>query len=232
MRVAVCTFLALICLSTVAAGQGKPRPNTKKKAGIAASKNAAASDPELGTVAGHTYSNQKFQFQVKVPDLWLIPDKDFEEYMKSRGFDLRLKAPETLDPAGQAKINRSVKNLKVLLTVYRSMPGTPNNAVMRISVEDLSLNPQINDAVDYLDAVRAELASLRLPVDLRYSQTQAERLGELQFGYIDVSTKAGKKRMYATVREGHAILFTLTYYDDNDLETMRQILTDGNFHYK
>lgn len=217
-------IILLLVLSIGAVSQVKPRPRTAKP--------TPTPDASKGTVSGRTYSNKKFGFQIVFPDTWLIPDKDFEAYMKSRGFDLGLKAPETLTPTGQAKINRAVENVGILLTVYRSMPGTPNNAVMRVSVEDLSLNPQIKDAVDYIDAMRATFASLKLPDDFEYSETQAERLGAMQFGYIDTRSKNVKKRMYATVRNGRAVLFTLTYYADEDLEAMRRILTEGNFDYK
>ena len=78
--------------------------------------------------------------------------------MKSKGFDLSLKAPDSLPPSSRAKINRALQRVTVLLTAYRSMPGTADNAIVRISVEDLAANPQIKDAVDYFDAMRALFA--------------------------------------------------------------------------
>ena len=189
-------------------------------------------DPDLGTLVGRTYSNKKYKFQLVFPDSWLVPDGDFEDYMKSRGFDLGLKAPETLTSTSQAKVNQALKNVTVLVTGYRSLPGTPKNAVMRVSIEDLSLKPQIDDAVDYFDAMRVSFQTLKLPEDFKYSETQAEKLGAMQFGFLDASTKVDKRRMYATVSNGHAILFTLTYSADEDLATMRHILEIGNFDYK
>ena len=109
------------------------------------------------------------------------------------------------------------------------MPGSADNAIMRISAEDLASVPQIKDAVDYFDAMRGQFRSMTLPADFRYSETQAEQLGRKQFAYLDSSSKAGKKRLYATVRNGYAILFSLSYNSDADLQTMRQILSDGDF---
>jgi hypothetical protein len=103
---------------------------------------------------------------------------------------------------------------------------------MRVSAEDLSTVPQVKDAVDYFDLMRKTFQSMKLPADFRYSETQAERLGKKQFAFLDVSSKAGKKRMYSTVRDGHAIMFTLSYLRDEDLQTMRQILADGDFGLK
>lgn len=230
MRKMFCITGLILGLAVFASAQVKPSPRPKPTPSKTPVR--PARDPELGTIAGRTYSNKRYGFQLVFPDSWLVPDDDFEAFMKSRGFDLSLKAPDSLSPTGQAKVNQALRNVKVLVTAYRSLPGTSKNGIMRVSVEDLSLNPQINDAVDYFDAMRESFKTLRLPDDFEYSETQAEKLGAMQFGYIDTSSKTDKKRMYATVRNGHAIMFTLTYAADEDLATMRRILEQGNFDYK
>jgi hypothetical protein len=104
-----------------------------------------------------------------------------------------------------------------------------DNAIVRISAEDLAANPQIKDAVDYLDSVRTMYGTMRLPADFKYSETNAEKLDAHQFGYIDTSSKDGKKRLYVTVSKGVAVLFTISYTDAPDLETLRSVLAAGNF---
>ena len=42
----------------------------------------------------------------------------------------------------------------------------------------------------------------------------------------------GKTRMYATVRNGYAILFNLTYRSDEELQSFRQMLSNANFSLK
>ncbi|MGH9820881.1 MAG: hypothetical protein ACRD43_11985 [Pyrinomonadaceae bacterium] len=187
---------------------------------------------DKGMVSGRTYTNEKLNFSITFPDTWLVPDSDFEDYMKKQGFDLSLKAPDSLGTAERARINRSLKRVEILVTAYRSMPGSSDNAIMRVSAEDLKTNPQIKDAVDYIDAMRAMYKTMRLSPDFKYSDTQAEKLGEHQFAFIDVTSDAGKKRLYATVRGNFALLFTLSYTSADDLQAMRQILTDGNFKLK
>ncbi|MEP6787516.1 MAG: hypothetical protein ABJB40_03735 [Acidobacteriota bacterium] len=187
---------------------------------------------DTGTVSGRTYTNETFNFEVTFPDTWLIPDSDFEAYMKKQGFGLSLKAPDSLPPASKTAINQAIKRVDVLLTAYRSLPGSAENAIVRISVEDLKANPQIKDAVDYFDAIRAMYATMKLPADFKYSETRAEKLGAKQFGFLDVTSTAGKKRMYATVRNGFAIMFTVSYTDAADLATFRHVLEYGNFNLK
>jgi len=219
----ICTAFAVISNA-----QTHVRPRPKATPAIVPVKPGV----DKGSVSGRTYANETFRFEVTFPDTWLLPGDDFEDFMRSKGIDMSLKAPDSLPPASRAKMNSALQRVIVLATAYRSMPGTAGNAIVRISAEDLSANPQIKDAVDYFDAMRASFVAMRLPADFKYSETQAEKLGMQQFGFLDVTTKDGKKRMYATVRNGYAIMFTLTYSSDDDLATFRSVLAGGNFALK
>ena len=233
-------YPAVILLFFIPAlAQVKPKPTPSKipsgvpiKPGTTTTPVGAKITVDPGTVNGRTYTNTQFGFDVTFPDTWLIPDSDFEEQMKKQGFDLGLKAPDSLPLSAQAKINRAIKRVNILLTAYRSIPGAADNTIVRISVENLAGNPQIKDAVDYFDAIRATYSTMKLPADFKYSETQAEKLGAMQFAFLDTSTKAGKKRMYATVRRGYAVMFTISYSNVGDLATMRRILEEGNFSLK
>jgi len=233
MRFSAVIILVLIAFGAQASAQTPRRPAPQRPA-VAKPTPRPAPTPDIdrGVVSGRTYTNFTYGFDVEFPAEWLIPGDDFEEYMKSQGIDLRLKAPDSLTPAAKAQVERSLRNVAILLTAYRSMPGTADNAIARISVESLAANPQIKDAVDYLDAVRATYATMKLPPDFTYSETDAEQLGLTQFGFLDTASKDGKKRMYAIVRNGTAVLFTLSYTKDEDLATLRRVLEEGNFRLK
>lgn len=229
-RMTLLVLVLILLFTGVTVAQTKARPRPRPRATPA--KVAPKTTVDMGKVVGRTYTNTTFGFEVTFPDTWLIPDSDFEAYMKKQGFDVSLKAPDSLPPATKIKVNQAIRRVNVLLTAYRSMPGLTDNAIARISVEDLNTNPQIKDAVDYFDAIRAMYSTMKLPPDFKYSETQAEKLGAMQFGFLDASSTAGKKRMYATVRRGFAIMFTLSYSSDEDLQTMRAILEQANFAFR
>jgi hypothetical protein len=210
----VLTIIGLLAIASYAQKQ-----KTQAKPKVASVKTAAKSTPKYtvdeGKLVGKTYTNQTLDFEITFPDNWMVPDKDFEAYMLKQGHDLRLKVPPTI---------------RILQTAYKFMPGTTDNAILRVAAEDLRLNPQIKDAVDYFDVMRKSFKSAKTPADFKYSETQAEKLGEKQFAFLDSSSAAtGKKRIYATVKNGYAILFTLTYVNDEDVETLRNVLSEGNF---
>jgi len=187
---------------------------------------------DKGTVSGRKYTNDKLNFSITLPDPWEIRPNNFADDMLRQGVDIRLKAPDSLRPGDQARINQSLRRVEVLLTVSRARFDSYENAILRISAEDLKANPQIKDAVDYFDAVRASYKTMKLPADFVYSETQAEKLGHHEFAFMDIDSAAGRKRMYATVQNGFAILFTLSYSSDDDLQSLRKILADGNFKLK
>jgi hypothetical protein len=229
MKNLVKVFIVITLLGGVSYAQ-------KRKPAGGAGKVPAATAPkpaiDPGTVEFRTYTNKTFRFSVTFPDTWLIPDNDFEVYMKTQGYDLSLKVPPGLTPATKNKINKSLQSVTVLLTAYKKVPGMDENAIVRISVENLKSAPQVKDGVDYLDAILQTYKTMQLPKGFKYTETQAEKLGQKQFAFIDSETTADKRRLYATVRNGHALLFSITYTERADLEVLRQILTNGNFALK
>lgn len=225
-------FVVLFILASFVSAQQRRTVRKPAVKTAAALKPVPAALPFRGSVSGRTYTNPTFNFEITFPDTWLIPGADFEAKMKAQGYDISLKPPKAASPLEQAKLNASVKNVTMLMTAYRSMPGSTENAIVRVAVEDLRTTPQVKDAVDYIDLLRQTYKFVKMPADYKYSATDAEKLGKKQFAFLDTSSSAGKTRLYATVRNGFAILFTLYYNSDEDLTTFRNILAEGNFALK
>ena len=175
------------------------------------------------------YTNDELKFEVTLPEPWLIADSEFNKKISEQGIDLALKAPDDLSKVSQVQINRALDRVTILLTAYRPTFASEESALIRVSRENLTPLPEVRDAVDYFDLMRGQFKVMTLPPNFTYSETQAEELGQRQFAYIDVTSDAGKKRLYATVKNRYAILFTVSYKDERDLQTMRQILSAGNF---
>jgi hypothetical protein len=160
MRYLIAASLLLFALAVCAAAQKKHVPG--------ASPVIPASVPvqkviKTGRVNGNTYTDPVFEFEITFPDIWHIAGDDFEKELKKHGIDLSLKAPDALPISARTKVDRAVKNVEILFTAYRATTGSTEMAIVRASAEDLSGQPQIKDAVDYFDAVRATYESLKLP---------------------------------------------------------------------
>lgn len=181
---------------------------------------------------GKKYTNDELKFEITLPDPWLIADSEFNKKINEQGIDLALKAPDGLSKVSKVQINRTLDRVTILLTAYRPTFKNEESALIRVSSENLTSLPEVRDAVDYFDLMRSQFKVMPLPPNFTYSETQAEKLGQRQFAYLDISTDAGEKRLYATVKNRYAILFTVSYKDERDLQIMRQMLSGGNFALK
>ena len=234
MRKGFWISLVILSISSVAAvivySQTK-RPAAAPRASNSSGSSASATNKstvDLGKLNGRTYRNETFNFEVTFPEGWLLADPTAEAGLRSKGVDLKLKAPKSRDPQDQLRLNSYAKRVTVLTTAFHPI-NKDESTVVRVAVEDLSRVPQVKDAVDYFDLMREGYKTMRLPSDFKYSETQAEKLGRKQFAFLDTTTAQGKTRMYATVRNGYAILFTLAYRSDDELQSFRRMLSEPNF---
>jgi hypothetical protein len=239
-KFAFIAFLAAAFTGCATAQQTTPSGSnlpvkTAAPANAVSSTRPASSPVDRGTVAGRTYTNKSFGFDITFPDTWLVADDNYLAYMKSHGVDLTPKPPKAATPLGQGQLDAAFKRVDVLISAYRSLPGSAENSVVRVAVEDVrhvNTNRPIKDAVDYIDLLRSTFLLAKMPDDFDYSETQAEKLGSHQFAYLDTAGKEGKSRIYATVRNGYAILFILNYTADADLDTFRDMLARAHFTAK
>lgn len=194
---------------------------------------------DRGTIAGQTYTNRSLGFELTFPEMWLVVDDKLLANAKAKGFDLTLKPPKAANPLVESQLEAAFKRVTVLVSAYRSPPGTAENATAYVAVEDirnLNTNRPVKDAVDYVDLIRSTYQSTyklaKEPPDFSYSETEAEKLGRHQFAYLDTVSKEGKNRLYVTVRGGYAILFSLDYSSEADLATFRDMLARADFSIK
>jgi len=176
----------------------------------------AAQDPiekHGGKIVDRTYSNDSLKFKMTLPAGWFFAGRDFETVLKAEGLDL----------------STSKTSAKLLFTAFTAETATKRSAILRVATEDLLLQPQIKDEVDYLDAVRASFKRQRLPADFVYGETSAEVLGRRQFGYLDISNASGHKRIYVKFRGRNAIIMTISYVEVIDHVRFRTILDEGGF---
>src|SRR5215213_9287940 len=136
-------LLTAVLASNAVSQKPVSRPASKLPSVVSAV--PVAKTDENGQVSGRIYTNTVYGFRITFPDAWLIPGRDFEDHMKSQGFDISLKAPVNVGRAGQLQVAKSLEKVKILVTGYRALPGSKDNALMRVAVEDLSMTPQVKD---------------------------------------------------------------------------------------
>lgn len=199
----------------------KPKKVTAKSA-------PQAARVDLGKLSFNTYTNDFFQLKFEFPAGWLVGDHILEEQLRQISqAEIRAQNPQM-----QGSVKQAVDRVTLLLGGYKAMPGTPENASLRVAVENLRTLPQVKTGKDYFATLLNTFKAVKMPADFKYSEIKTEMLDNLPLDYMEVSSGNNKKRMYAFVRKGYAVLITISYYEDADFESLRQVLSGADLDYK
>ncbi len=214
MRKLFSLIVLTICLTQTFLPQQKQNPTPPKRPKAEVKPQPAV---DFGKIDNRSYTNFYFGFKITFPADWFVNTTENDADLKKVKINFDVETP---------------RNTKNILNAFNFQEKLGINSIFRVSTEDLDDFPNINNAVDYFDAMRQTFKVVKLPQNFKYSETKAEKLGEMQFAYLDISSDKGTKRLYATVKNGFALIFTLTYEKEKELQEMKQILAEGDFEYK
>lgn len=218
-------FLFVTLLTTNSFAQkpkSKPKPKPKPTAP------AAQVKVDLGKLSGNTYANEFFGLKFDFPLGWLVGDNVLEKQLK----EISETQLQTKTAGQQKAVKQALVRVTPLLGGYKKLPGMPENASLRVMVEDLLPLPQIKNGKDYLTHTLGALQVLKMPADFKVSEIKSETVDNVPFDYLDVSLGDAKKRIYAVVKGNFALFITIDYYENADFEALRKILTEADLNYK
>ena len=158
--------------------------NAQKPKSKPVSKPVVQTKVDLGKLRGNTYTNDFFELKFEFPLGWLVGDNVLEAQLKTIA-QTQIKAT---NPNQQKSINQAVDRVTPLLGGYKALPGMPENANLRVMVEDLKTLPTIKNGKDYLGMMAATLKATKLPADYKYSEIKTETIDNLPLDYIETST--------------------------------------------
>lgn len=183
----------------------------------------------LGSVDGSEYKNSYFGLNMKLPESWIIQEREVNDELKKIGKD-SLKGK---DKKTQQSLDQAAQKVTILLTATKDIIGIAKNAVLTLAVEKPAPLVRIRNGNDYLRLVLQSYKLMQLPPDFKYSEKiQSEKLGSETFYYIDVERIGYTQRFYATARKGYAVFFLMQFFDKTDLESMKEILRNADFSIK
>jgi hypothetical protein len=217
-------LLAAVALATNGAYAQKTKPKPKPTPAP-----VAPVKVELGKLSGNSYANDFFGLKFDFPLGWLVGDNVLEKQLK----EIAEAQLQTTGGAARRKaVKQAIDRVTPLLGGYKKLPGMPENASLRVMVEDLSTLPSMTDGKTYLAQMLKNLKMLKMPADFKYSEIKTETIDNLPLDYIESSTGGAKKRVYATVRKKFAVLIAIDYYEDADFEALHKVLTEADLDYK
>ncbi len=204
------------------------KPKDKVTTVIGTSQNSSQQD-FFGKIVGNSYKNNFFGVKITVPENWLAQESEVGRAIKQAGSEIvKGKTAQT-----QKAFEDANQRLTVLFTASKDILGIENNAVIVFAAEKKAPLMQIRNGQDYLRLNIQAFKKLKLPPDFKYSETiKSEKFGSETFYYLDVERSSSRQRFYAIYRKGYALFFTLSYFNNEDLETMKEILRKSDFNWK
>lgn len=182
-----------------------------------------------GEIVGNVYQNRYFNMKIVPPESWLAQSPAVNEAIKTAGAEKTSGKTKAADKA----FDEAVQRTTVLFTVTKDILGIQNNALMNVVAERMPPMAQVRDGNDYLRLNIQSFKVITLPPDFKYSEViQSEKLGNETFYYIDIERTGYFQRFYAIARNGHGILFPMTYLSKEDLEKMKDMLRQSDFVWK
>lgn len=183
----------------------------------------------FGEIEGNSYKNKYFGIKIEIPETWLAQESEVGKAIKKVGTDVvKGKTAQT-----QKAFDEAAQRLTVLFTASKDILGIENNSIMTFAAEKKPPLLQIRNGQDYLRLNIQTFKKLTLPPDFKYSETiKSEKFGGETFYYIDIERTGYQQRFYAIYRKGYSLFFTLTYANEEDLETMKEIIRNSDFGWK
>ena len=182
----------------------------------------------FGFVEGNAYKNKFFGLKLTIPENWLIQESQFNTELKRIGSEM----VTAKNAATQKAFDEAMQQVVILLSGSKDIVGMENNALMVFSAEKKSPLLQIRNGEDYLRLTIQSFKKIRLPADFKYSENiESENFGGETFYSLDVGRDNYKQRLYATYRKGYTLFFTLVYFNENDLETIKEALRKSDFSW-
>ncbi len=183
----------------------------------------------LGKVEGSAYKNKFFGIKLNLPESWLIQETQINNSIKQAGSKIATGKTSQMQEA----LDDAMQRLTVLLTASKDILGIENNATMIFSAEKSAPLVQIRNGQDYLRLNIQTLKKMQLPPDYKFSETiKSEKFGTETFYSLDIERANYKQRFYAIQRKGYSLFFTLSYFTNEDLETMKASIRNSDFSWK
>ncbi|MBA3036197.1 MAG: hypothetical protein FP814_06850 [Desulfobacterium sp.] len=187
---------------------------------------------DFGKYESGVYTNSYFKLKVTIPEAWYVMDDETRfEFMKKSGKIIAGK-DKNLNAALEAADLDSLN----LLFASEQPPGssTNSNPNLILMAEKVKHLPGIVRGKDYhfhtKKMLEASAVKVSYPKEIYEEQIDGINFDVLEI-QIDMGTNTIRQKQYATIMNGYALLFGLTYTDDNGLQKLDGIISAVNFNH-
>jgi hypothetical protein len=185
------------------------------------------SQMDAGRFEGSVYHNDYLGLTIALPANWSIQDSQLNKETARTGGQMLAGSSENLQAALKEGEQRTVQ----LFNVFKYLPGSPvpDNPYVYAYAQDVSHSPGIKIGGDYLFHARRFLEAGQLKFSFP-REVYTETLAGVEFQVMSaelIIPPAGKmvQEHFATVRKGQALVFTLSFWTEEERTELRNVLT-------
>jgi hypothetical protein len=192
----------------------------------------AADEPKIdfGRIDHLTYTHDYFGFHLTIPESWQVQDSESRERLMKLGKEVIVGKNENM----KAMYDASEINTLNLLTIFRYPLGAAVdfNPSFVCVAEKVSHLPGIKRGSDYLFHARKllEAGQLKYKID---DQMYSEKIGGVDFDYLNAQLDLPKialtQKYYATIRNGYALCFVISFHTEEAAKELNGILQTVKF---
>jgi hypothetical protein len=177
---------------------------------------------DYGNVENGTYINKYFDFNIKLPEDWVVQSREQTENIANTGKKLVAGDDEKM----KAVIKASEINTANLLAVFQyelgsSVEYNPNIMIVAESVKNA---PGIKNGSDYLFQARRMIQQGQFKYDYLSENFENENINETEFykmdAYLNYMGLEIKQIYYSTVLKGFSFNLIISYISDEQKEIL------------
>ncbi len=186
---------------------------------------------DYGKIEDGKYTNEYFEFEIPIPDKWIVQSRDQVKQIQKEGEDSITKINKEL----AIKVKESDISSAILLTVFKYRTDTTVNEFnpsFTILVENLGDTSRIKTGVEYLAHAKAMMQESGISYNFP-SGFYSETLGNKVFSGMDISMNLkgadAEQSYYSAIDKSFAISIIISFVGDKQKEELKNIINGIRF---
>lgn len=181
---------------------------------------------DYGQLENHVYSNEFFDFQMKVTEDWYVLSSEQEEELMQKGEDM------VLDEEVKQEMKASKVNTAQLLSLF----ANPLDSVTGFNPSLLLIaeNLRGKDLEDYLDETKEALEKMNMNYEVADGPYKHFDIGGEDFSLLDTEIDniymGVSQDYFVTEMNGFALMAIVSYEDELQRKKLMETLNSMNFH--
>lgn len=186
---------------------------------------------DYGKIENNKYTNEYFDFEMTLPQDWVVSSKEDIQRVKKVGQELIAGNDKNLRKMIEVS---SIDNANLLqLTKYELGAPVNFNPSFALSVKNLRGEPGIKTGKDYLFHLRHTLKSIQIQYNYISENLEKKLIGGQEFYLMNAGIKIGnlevKQSYYVTVLNGFVFRFFTTYHNDDSKAEFNKMIASMKF---